>query len=148
MKAILTADLHFSAYNNDKIDANTGLPERLSGIYLTIINLIEYAKMYEIKNIIIAGDIFHNKSIIYSVAQSVLLDIVRNNKDIHWFIMSGNHDLSSMTGNGVSAIKFYEYCPPSSPVEEEASSLDLQKGLKLNIVENIDRFRERKYSRL
>lgn len=105
MKAIACADLHLSAYNNDKIDSNTGLPERLSGIYLAILNMINYARDNKINKIIIIGDIFHNKSIIYSVAQSILLDIIRNNKDIHWIIMSGNHDLSSMTGNGVSAIK-------------------------------------------
>ena len=66
MKAIVTADWHFSAYSNDKVNSTTGFPERLNSLYLTIINLIEWAKLYEIKNIIVAGDIFHNKSIIYS----------------------------------------------------------------------------------
>lgn len=105
MKAIFTADLHFSGYNNDKIDERTGLSEKLSGIYFTLVNLIEYARNNKINIIIVGGDIFHNKSIIYSVAQSVFLDIIRNNRDIRWIIISGNHDLSSMTGNGVSAIK-------------------------------------------
>lgn len=105
MKAILTADLHFSAYSNDKVDKYTNLPERLSGIYLSIMNMINYARDNGLNRIIVIGDIFHNKSIIYSVAQSLLLDIVRNNKDIQWIMMDGNHDLNSMTGNGVSAIK-------------------------------------------
>jgi hypothetical protein len=105
MKGIFTADLHLSAYNNDKIDEKTGFTEKLSGIYLSLIYMIEYARNNKINIVIVGGDTFHNKSIIYSVAQSMFLDIIRNTRDINWIIISGNHDLSSMTGNGVSAIK-------------------------------------------
>jgi len=105
MKYILTADWHFSSYSSDKIDNGTSLPERLSSLFLTIKNMINYANDNEIKTIIILGDTFHNKSIIYSTAQSLLLDIVRDNKQIKWIFLTGNHDLSSMTGDGVSSTK-------------------------------------------
>jgi len=105
MKTLLTADWHFSSYSSDKIDDKTGLPERLSSLFLTIMNMIRYAKENDIKTISILGDTFHNKSIIYSTAQSLLLDIIRNNKEIKWIFLTGNHDLSSMTGDGVSSTK-------------------------------------------
>lgn len=105
MRSILTADWHFSSYSSDKIDDTTGLPERLSSLYSTIMNMIYYANDNKIETIIILGDIFHNKSIIYSTAQSLLLDIIRNNKQIKWIVLTGNHDLSSMTGDGVSSTK-------------------------------------------
>lgn len=105
MKSLLAADFHFSSYSNDKIDEKTGLTERLSGIYQAILYMIEYARSNQIYSVIVAGDIFHNKSIIHSLGLSVFLDIIRQNPDISWIIISGNHDLSSMTGNGVSAIK-------------------------------------------
>ena len=108
MKMLISADWHFSAYSSDKIDSKTGLPERLSDIYSVITNMIDYAKSNSISYINVVGDIFHNKSIIYSTAQSLLLDIVRNNKNIHWIFLTGNHDLSSMTGDGVSATKCFD----------------------------------------
>ena len=105
MKSLLTADWHFSSYSSDKIDDKTGLPERLSDLYLTIMNMIYYANDNKIDRITILGDTFHNKSIIYSTAQSLLLDIVRNNKQIKWIFLTGNHDLSNMVGDGVSSTK-------------------------------------------
>ena len=105
MKTLLTADWHLSSYSSDKIDETIGLPERLSNLYLTIMNMIYYANDNRIDKITVLGDTFHNKSIIYSIAQSLLLDIVRANKQIQWIILDGNHDLSSMTGDGVSSTK-------------------------------------------
>ena len=113
MRFTFTADWHLSGYNQDKVDANTNFPERLSGIRSVIIEMIEYSLKNEIKYMIVGGDIFHNKSIIYSVAQSVLLDIIRvyKNGDITFIILPGNHDMSNMTGTGVSATKCLDHEP-------------------------------------
>ena len=105
MKFIYTADLHFSSYSQDKVDSETKFPERLSGIYKTFLNTIEYGMKNDIKQIIIGGDIFHNKNMIHSIAQSLFLDIIRSNKKMKFIILDGNHDLSSMTGDGISATK-------------------------------------------
>ena len=58
--------------------------------------------------IYVGGDIFHNKSLIHSVAQSVLLDLVRNYRSINFIFLSGNHDMSNMVGDGVSATKSFD----------------------------------------
>lgn len=105
MKFIYIADLHFSGYSQDKIDSVTYLPERLSGIYTTFCNILNYALENFIKKIVIGGDSFHNKSLIHSVALSRFLDIIRVYKEIEFIILDGNHDMSSMTGEGVSATK-------------------------------------------
>jgi DNA repair exonuclease SbcCD nuclease subunit len=105
MKFIYTADLHLSSYSQDRIDSTTHLPERLSGIYTSFCEILNYGMDNNIKNVVIGGDIFHNKSLIHSIAQSRLLDIVRVYREIYFIIEDGNHDMSSMTGDGVSALK-------------------------------------------
>lgn len=117
-RALLTADWHFSSYSQDKIDSITKFPERLSGLYNTINNMLIYAKINKINTIIVIGDVFHNKNIIYSIAQSALLDIVRSNKEIQFIFIDGNHDLSSMTGDGVSATKCLDNEPNVITIHE------------------------------
>lgn len=105
LKFIFTGDLHLSLYSNDRIDKGTGLPLRLSMLKTVLYNIAEYALLSELHIIIIAGDVFHTKSIIHSLAQSVLLDFIRNFTQIKFIIIDGNHDLSSRSGSGVSALK-------------------------------------------
>lgn len=105
MRLILTADLHFSGYSQDKIDIVSLLPDRLSSLFFTLNEMCTYSRKNNINRICILGDLFHNKSIVYITAQSVLLSIVRGNRDIEFIVLDGNHDLSSMTGDGVSAIE-------------------------------------------
>jgi DNA repair exonuclease SbcCD nuclease subunit len=61
--------------------------------------------------LVLAGDLLHNKSVIYSLAQSVLLDFIRENKDINFVVIDGNHDLSGKGKIVVSALK----CLDSEP---------------------------------
>ena len=105
MKFIAIADLHLSAYSQDKIIKGTNLPERLYYLNKVLTNIAKFAIDDNIKIIVIAGDIFHNKSIIYSLAQSVLLDFIREFEDLKFIYFSGNHDMSSKSGKGVSALK-------------------------------------------
>lgn len=107
MNFIFTADLHFSGYSSDKIVVKTGLPERLNSLINTLSNMIGYAIFHNIKYIVVGGDILHNKSIIYSVAMSVILDLIRNNKNIDFIFLDGNHDMSSMTADSVSGLKAF-----------------------------------------
>ncbi len=104
MKAVISADLHLSAYGSDDIVSETGLPIRLNSIMNVLEQMADYARKNDC-NIIFAGDVFHNKSIIHSIAQSLFLDYVRKNSDIQFHIIDGNHDLSSKSGVGVSALK-------------------------------------------
>lgn len=103
MKYIIIADIHLSAFSNEKIIEN--IPEKLYYNMKTLENMIVYANEHNISNVIIAGDTMHTKSIIHSVAQSMLLDWIRMNRMITFNIISGNHDMSSKSGTGVSALK-------------------------------------------
>ena len=105
MKFIYIGDLHLSLYSNDKIDKDTGLPLRLSMIKTVLYNVANYALSFELYNIVIGGDIFHTKSVIHTLAQSVLLDFVRDFQKVEFIVIDGNHDLSSKSGSGVSALK-------------------------------------------
>jgi len=82
MKFIFTADLHFSTYNSDQIIKESGFPERLDSLIKTLNNMINYGREHNIKNIVVGGDILHNKN-----------------------LLDGNHDMSSKTIDSVSGLK-------------------------------------------
>ncbi len=103
MKFICIADVHLSLYSQDNIIE--GIPRRMYYINKVLNDIAQYAKDNNIQHIAIAGDTFHTKSIIHSLAQSMLLDYVRSHPDIIFIIIDGNHDMSSKSGDGVSALK-------------------------------------------
>jgi len=105
MRFIYTADLHLSLYSQDKIISTTKLPERLHSLQTVLYNISDYAHKNKINNIFFGGDIFHTKSIIHSLAQSVLLDYIRSNEDITFYVIDGNHDMSSRGISGISSLK-------------------------------------------
>lgn len=104
MEFIFISDLHLSGYTNDKMIAEENLSERLFYIKNALHNVITYCKENKINNIKIGGDSLHNKSIIHTIALSVLLNFIRENKDIHFDIIDGNHDLSGKGETVVSAL--------------------------------------------
>lgn len=105
MRFIFTADIHLSRYSQDKIEIKTNLPERLNSISNVFDNMIKYAKTENINKIVIGGDLLHGKSIIYTIAQKVMLDLFRNNLDIEFIIIDGNHDLSGKAHDAISALE-------------------------------------------
>ena len=105
MKIGFTADLHLSGFVSDLTDPATDLPERLSEKKKVLYNLIEELKKRGCSKLIIAGDLLHNKSVIYSLAQSVMLHFIRDNKDINFIVIDGNHDLSGKGKKVVSALE-------------------------------------------
>lgn len=112
MKFIAIADPHLSLYSNDRVDRNTGFPLRLNALRIVLYSIANYAMSSSLmRTIVIAGDVFHTKSIIHSLAQSVLLDFIRDFTEIEFIIIDGNHDLSSKSGSGVSSLK----CLDSEP---------------------------------
>ena len=118
MKSIILADLHLAGYSNESLVE--GIPEKLYYIMKTLYNVTQYATENKISNIIIAGDIIHTKAIIHSIAQSNLLDWIRKNKHINFKIIDGNHDCSSKSGNGVSALKCLDHEPNVTVFHETA----------------------------
>ena len=105
MKFAFTADWHLSAYSQDNLDKETRLPRTLSDIINTLENMIKYCISNSIETIIVGGDLLHGKSIIYSIAQSCLLDLFRKYQEINFIVIDGNHDLSGKSKKVVSALK-------------------------------------------
>ena len=102
MKYVVTADLHLSNYNNDKkID---GLPERLFSIMTTLEQMANFATENNISRVIIAGDVYDTKNIIYSLAQNTFVNYLRKWNDLQFFMIDGNHDVANKTGNGESSL--------------------------------------------
>lgn len=118
MKFAFMADIHASGYGNDKIDSKSNLPERLSSIKNTLYYISEYCKKNNISNIKIGGDILHNKSLIYTIAQNMILEYIRDNKDITFDVLTGNHDLSSRSSRSVSALKALDHEPNVNGIHE------------------------------
>jgi DNA repair exonuclease SbcCD nuclease subunit len=111
IKFIVTSDWHLSKYPNDRIELSSHLPERLDSLKSTIYFIARYAIEHSIKHIVIAGDIFHNKSIIHSLALNILLKFFRDHSDLKFIIIDGNHDLSGKADEVVSALSCLDYEP-------------------------------------
>jgi len=131
MKFAYTADWHLSGYTQDKIV--NGLPERLYEKKVVQENIANYCRLNEIKTIVIGGDLLHNKSIIYSLAQSILLDFFREYKDLNFIVIDGNHDLSGKGSDVVSALKSLDNEPNVRRVSKPTRITD-DSGLDILIV--------------
>jgi DNA repair exonuclease SbcCD nuclease subunit len=103
MRFLKSGDIHLKAFA--LIFSFKGIPESLYYNMSALDYMVSYAIKREIDKFIFSGDIFHTKSIIHSLAQAMFLDFVRKNKNIHFYILDGNHDMSSKSGDGVSALK-------------------------------------------
>jgi len=112
MKFIAIADTHMSLYSNDPIVKESKFPLRLHTLNAVLQNIVYSAIGRGIDIVAILGDVFHTKSLIHALAQSVFLDFIRSfQRNIKFIIIDGNHDMSSRSGYGVSALK----CLDSEP---------------------------------
>ena len=105
MKFLFTADIHLSRYGQDKIEEKSNLPERLHSIKNVCYYMGDYARENKISNIAIGGDILHGKSIIYTIAQNLMLQFFKDFEDITFWIIDGNHDLSGKGKDAISALR-------------------------------------------
>ena len=126
MKFLITGDIHLSRYAQDKVEETSNLPERLHSIRNALYDMGEYCYDNDIDTFIIAGDIMHSKSIIYSIAQEIMLDFFDQYEDLQFWIIDGNHDLS---GKGTGAISSLNALRSVSNVEwiSGAASVDSNK---------------------
>jgi len=104
MKRIAIADLHFTRYKDDQ--EISGLPERLHSLLSSLDYVCSFARENDIHHIDIAGDIVDDKSIIYSIAQKLLLDFFESNDDLEFRVLAGNHDMSDRTERAICALEF------------------------------------------
>jgi DNA repair exonuclease SbcCD nuclease subunit len=105
MKFLFTADIHLSRYAQDKVDSESNLPERLHSIKNALYSMGEYCQNNDIDLFIIGGDIMHTKSVIYSIAQDIMLDFFEKYEDIEFWVLDGNHDLSGKGQGALSSLR-------------------------------------------
>jgi len=110
MKFLFTADIHLSRYAQDKVASASNLPERLHSIRQSLDYMAEYACNNNVQYFIIGGDIMHSKSIIYSIAQNLMLDFFESwNNQLEFFVLDGNHDLSGKGADAISSLRSLEH---------------------------------------
>jgi DNA repair exonuclease SbcCD nuclease subunit len=105
MKFAITADIHLSRYGQDPIDEVSGLPERLDSIKGALYSMMEICRQDKIENVMIAGDILHTKSVIYALAQNMMLQFFEDHSETNFHVIDGNHDLSSKGADAISALR-------------------------------------------
>ena len=105
MKFAYIADIHLSRYGQDKIEDTSNLPERLHSIKNALYEVGQYCRVSNIKFVVVGGDILHGKSIIYAVAQEVMLQFFEDFSDLIFYVIDGNHDLSGKGSDVVSALR-------------------------------------------
>lgn len=97
LKIIHCADLHLDSKMETHLSAEKA-KIRKAEILQTFSNMVEFAKENDVKIIMIAGDMFDQNKIQEKTKQYVL-DIIRENKDIDFLYLCGNHDENSFTKN-------------------------------------------------
>ena len=106
MKFGYTGDIHLSRYSQDKIEDETRLPERLHSIKAAIYEMASYCIKNNTFTIIIGGDLLHGKSVIYAIAQEIMIQYFKDYAHLITFIViDGNHDLSGKGEDVVSALR-------------------------------------------
>lgn len=124
MRFAFIADLHLSRYSQDKIEDVSNLPERLHSIKTVLSQIAEYCITNNIGTVIIGGDLLHNKSIIYAIAQKIMLDYFRNYPQLIFYIIDGNHDLSGKGADAISALISLDNEPNVKRIRKDHEMLD------------------------
>jgi len=124
MKFLFTADLHLSRYSQDKVEDQTRLPERLSGIKNAIHHMGKYCVENDIDNFVIGGDLLHGKSIIYAIAQAIMLDFFAAYPQLNFYVIDGNHDLSDKGKDAISALKSIDSEPNVTRIHPDGEQIE------------------------
>lgn len=106
MRVLLISDIHLSGFEEDILNSE-GLPLRLGEIKKTFNFVIKKARELSINHINILGDIINDKSTIFVIAQDMFKEILEENSDIFFTLISGNHDQSSTGKLQRSAISVF-----------------------------------------
>lgn len=104
MKFAYTADIHLSRYGQDKVESETNLPERLHSIKTALYAMAKYCIDHDIDTVVIGGDLVHTKSLIYAIAQELMLDFFGDHETLNFIVIDGNHDLSGKGADAISSL--------------------------------------------
>ncbi len=90
MKIIHCADLHLDSRMNSNLDPEKA-KIRKGEILRTFTRMVEYASRQGVEAILIAGDLF-DKNTISATARNTVLHQIRENPQISFYYLRGNHD--------------------------------------------------------
>jgi len=93
MKIIHCGDVHLDSAMKTNLTSEQA-KERKNEILLTFTKMVEYAKINDVKVIMIAGDLFENKNV-SAKTRNVVKDCIYNNPQIDFLYLKGNHDVNS-----------------------------------------------------
>jgi len=124
MKFAFIADLHLSGYTQDRIDKESNLPERLNSLRNVLHNMAKYCLENGIEKIVIGGDSLHGKSIIYAIAQDIMVNFFVEYQNIKFYVIDGNHDLSGKGDNAISALSSLLYLPNVSWISQDPETVN------------------------
>jgi len=106
MRFAFIADIHLSRYTQDTLEDESHLPERLHSIRKALYEVADYCVKNDIRVVVIGGDLLHGKSVIYAIAQEIMIQYFEDYADtLIFYVIDGNHDLSGKGDDVVSALR-------------------------------------------
>lgn len=93
---ILTADLHIHKWR-EFAQLKNGVNDRLLDGVGVLRAINDYALKHDIKNVIVAGDLFHKRAVLDVETFNMVFDFFRSS-DVNWWLLRGNHDQANKAG--------------------------------------------------
>ncbi len=104
MKIIHCADLHLGSKIASGLDNISSV--RRAEVRASLSNLVEYAIANEIKIILLSGDVFDSDTPLKK-DKDYFYSIVRENKDIDFIYLKGNHDINTINDDNLPNLKTF-----------------------------------------
>ena len=100
MKIALISDIHIHAWREFSTPGSDGVPSRLRDCVSVLTDMLDYCIEQSIGTVIVGGDIFHKRGVLYTQAYNLTLEIMRRFRqaEITVFVVDGNHDHSDKAG--------------------------------------------------
>jgi DNA repair exonuclease SbcCD nuclease subunit len=111
LKSIIISDIHLSGYKKDKLHPESLLPERLHYIKKNLGLVVEKYHEYKADNIVILGDIFDDKDLLYSKSANIFQEFLMDTQEIPIIIVQGNHDSKDYENPEESLLNIFSNYP-------------------------------------
>lgn len=123
MKLLHMADIHLDSALSTHLDRERRAVRRQE-MLAAFVRVVEYAKVNNIKAVLIAGDLF-DSAIVSNTTSNVVYRSITNNADIDFYYLKGNHDINSFLAN-------IDMVPKNLHMfSDEWTSYELTRGIKL-----------------
>lgn len=106
-KILVFSDLHAHEYKQFSKPVGDGLNSRLQNIVCVLDNIFVYALQQGIKHVFFLGDLFHHRTLLYSIVYEKIVSSIETatNNGVSIHSITGNHDLIYNNDQSPSIIK-------------------------------------------